>query len=967
MSLKRIGNEAFWGTDHSREITIPDGVTEIGSRAFGPEDLGRIYIPDSVTYIAEDAFPWAVVVSSAGSCAHDYAVRRGLPWESTSPWQPEDVEDYLNTPGEPGGMDPLELLDRISADDITDPEDLARLDGYNEQLDALNLLLGEYNDLLDEIQEKGSQCLTPPEMSASQDSGACTVSFSGTNMSMDASFMDAMNGGIGISAMEASSDGSYSTLELENGASYRVAMNGSDISIAATSSVASSGASPKAVRLLSSGSGSALDALTDKLDAFTTWINTVGEFLQDKVARLIAKTDELENAASLWEASCKQEAKTGNKIIADRLKETGSRIKDRLKNASVSRTRWTSALAVWGVLDLAGSALSLRQIIVRGQVILNIINCCQHPNDLDMIDDEAYRMASQMNRDMRKLLAAYVADGIICIVDLWTTATMFVAAIPTGGASMAGKIAIAAVKTAVGLFLNSFEDNLYAEIMETERLLHTFVEGHVYDRKTQEAIRSAVVTMDDGRSTVTDDDGHYLFHMFDFSQHSMTAQAQEYLDSQPVTFTAVKEDTVWKTILLSPVQGLVTGTIYNEVSGMPVPDVAIYDESGAQVGQSEGEDDSSPGWYYVNLPLSGGDLTFKKYGFRSTTVHVDVYPDTPVVRDVQLAPYPGIPLTDEYFPDEAFREFLRSRFDRDDNDILSAEENAYITYFSIPEGTKSIAGLEYLFFLKYLNIKASSLEGTLEVKNLESVEKIIFDGNPNLTGLVISQIPTLTYIQSENNIINDWSNLHSFSLTVKDCSKLNHILAANGLLNQCTVSNCPKLDKLEVHNNRLTSFRMSGVPALTLLSVSDNQLTDLDVSAASDSLHILYCSNNHLASLDLDCCSALTTIACQDNPITVLNLRDCCDDYGGGTYLRAKESKTGPDTAVNMGCEGIELTVYIWYVASPSTWQINGNTFKKIKRTVREGVYTIHGDKTYSSESGPVVYAEDYDGTVLYP
>ena len=61
-----------------RQIWIPSRVTSIGSRAFANCSLlGNVYMPDSITYIAPDAFSgtggWLTLRGSSGGYVEQYA------------------------------------------------------------------------------------------------------------------------------------------------------------------------------------------------------------------------------------------------------------------------------------------------------------------------------------------------------------------------------------------------------------------------------------------------------------------------------------------------------------------------------------------------------------------------------------------------------------------------------------------------------------------------------------------------------------------------------------------------------------------------------------------------------------------------------------------------------------------------------------------------------------------------------
>ena len=81
-SLSSVDEEAFSGVS-ARGIEIPSGCVSIGSRAFAVcPNLRYVFIPRSVTYIAEDAFEGSdVVIVSPYSCfAQYFAQSNDIPW-----------------------------------------------------------------------------------------------------------------------------------------------------------------------------------------------------------------------------------------------------------------------------------------------------------------------------------------------------------------------------------------------------------------------------------------------------------------------------------------------------------------------------------------------------------------------------------------------------------------------------------------------------------------------------------------------------------------------------------------------------------------------------------------------------------------------------------------------------------------------------------------------------------------------
>lgn len=78
-----VDDEAFVGDSTIQSVVAPDGLQVIGTRAFADcANLKCITLPDSVSYIAEDAFentPDVVIFASVGSYAWQWAEKQGIP------------------------------------------------------------------------------------------------------------------------------------------------------------------------------------------------------------------------------------------------------------------------------------------------------------------------------------------------------------------------------------------------------------------------------------------------------------------------------------------------------------------------------------------------------------------------------------------------------------------------------------------------------------------------------------------------------------------------------------------------------------------------------------------------------------------------------------------------------------------------------------------------------------------------
>ena len=84
--LKTISEEAFYGDSSLDEVVLPEGIERIESRAFANTSVKKVYFPDSLNYIAPDAFSGSTQVTgwgNAGTYAADYCQRRNIPYEAS--------------------------------------------------------------------------------------------------------------------------------------------------------------------------------------------------------------------------------------------------------------------------------------------------------------------------------------------------------------------------------------------------------------------------------------------------------------------------------------------------------------------------------------------------------------------------------------------------------------------------------------------------------------------------------------------------------------------------------------------------------------------------------------------------------------------------------------------------------------------------------------------------------------------
>ena len=157
-----------------------------------------------------------------------------------------------------------------------------------------------------------------------------------------------------------------------------------------------------------------------------------------------------------------------------------------------------------------------------------------------------------------------------------------------------------------------------------------------------------------------------------------------------------------------------------------------------------------------------------------------------------------IAIDETNFPDEKFREIVKSKCDTDNNGSLSPEEIAACTSINIYSDVKNLKGIEFF---------------------------------SELTSLICREL-TLTEIDLSNN-----KKLEQ--LTVESCK-----------LTNLDVSQNQALKSLDCSGNLLSSLDVSGNVALTGLSCRQNQLKELNISK-NVNLRSLSCAENQLKELNI--------------------------------------------------------------------------------------------------------------------
>lgn len=243
-----------------------------------------------------------------------------------------------------------------------------------------------------------------------------------------------------------------------------------------------------------------------------------------------------------------------------------------------------------------------------------------------------------------------------------------------------------------------------------------------------------------------------------------------------------------------------------------------------------------------------------------------------------------IAIDETNFPDEKFREIVKSKCDTNNNGSLSPDEIAACTSIVVPQGNGvgSLRGIEFFTELKSLNCGGLTLT-EFDVSKNEKLEELTIT-SCRLTSLDVSRNPNLRMLHCGIN-----------RLTSLDLSKNADLEELNCMWNQLTgldVSHNPKLMKLDCRRNQITGLDVRQNQKLTVLYCDNNQLQVLDVSqnqnltsldcgynqlsavdvSRNQNLISLGCGGNLLSSLDVSGNAELTGLSCEQNQLKELNI-----------------------------------------------------------------------------------------------
>lgn len=291
-----------------------------------------------------------------------------------------------------------------------------------------------------------------------------------------------------------------------------------------------------------------------------------------------------------------------------------------------------------------------------------------------------------------------------------------------------------------------------------------------------------------------------------------------------------------------------------------------------------------------------------------------------------------VAINEANFPDENFRGYVKEKFDKNKDDILSAEEIAAVKDIHV-EGKPitSIEGIAYFTALEFLNCSHTKLT-SLDISHNENLVFLNCNSIPTLTTLNVSENTALKHLYCNDNPLTALDLTKNLALEKLECGE-----------NEFTTLDLSKNTNLKYFgcfNSKLSSLDLTENTNLEELYFCGNNFSTIDVSK-NTKLKFLHLFSNQLITLDTSKHSNLQRLWVYDNPLTSMKLGD------SGSTMKVKFDNKPYPIEVSAAEKTFDLNTLPGFdVSKASDWE-NGTVDGNIL-TVKEGVENV----TYTYDCG---------------
>lgn len=243
-----------------------------------------------------------------------------------------------------------------------------------------------------------------------------------------------------------------------------------------------------------------------------------------------------------------------------------------------------------------------------------------------------------------------------------------------------------------------------------------------------------------------------------------------------------------------------------------------------------------------------------------------------------------IPIDEENFPDELFRDFLFQQEFGEDGLIDANEINDILQLTLDDLGIADLTGIQYFTNLMTLRAANNELSTHLDLSENINLSTVDVSGNqlPSINLSTLTKLENLNVSRNQltgslnisNNLKLNYVVAGFNKLTTLDTSGLNNLVSLsvkNNQLMALDLSNNPNLEELEANTNRIKTVNLTNNFKLTTVYLFENQLSEIDLTN-NLALYRLNVHNNQLAAIDVRANTSLAYLYVGTNQLKELDL-----------------------------------------------------------------------------------------------
>ena len=863
MALDVIENSAFYGDSSLDVVEIPYGTSRIEKLAFANSGIRLIILPDTVEYIAPDAFSGTNVKfrASEGSYAQTWAASNGFAWETgMNEQEAKQTLEELATDGLKEDDLYSEISDLVSTEGIESAEILADLAELNTLIETGNTLAVQSNELAVSLQQNAAELADCAASMTQETTGShVKLTIDSVSMTVDRSIADSADAD--ILDLSVSEDGSLTVMTVSNGETWYMYGQGGNYYVSKQQPDLSNAAG-----LVQKGAaGDFITRANQLLEQILNLYGFVDGTLENQLNSTNLEISNLRERRSLSIVKQNDYTKARDAMVhnSPSYNEFNDVVKKYRKEMVDANLRLPKLIKRANLLDRTIKAFKALNLVNIGASVgrmiafwleLNEIDEHGHPDSRDSTA-AAIRLANRMNCTIREMRTYLVTNFLMMMAQLLTDVVVLASAVPSAGTSVVPGIIINAIFIVLGGLMGSRLDSTMAKVRDDHQWLHTYVYGWVTDWITGLPLQGVRVS-DGVNELFTDGNGYFEMYVY-VNSVTLTFTKEGYEDDSCTVMPVKNEATRVPDRTMSSEPGIVYGYIYDEITRERLPGVTV------SWGNISVETDAG-GRYQITLP-SGQEVNLKltKAGYAQGKITVTPLLNNPQQRDGMITADTGViygRITNENgsepLPDVSVsvNGMIVTYTDENGNyeitvpacmNAIEYERNGFgriSLTFAVASGQRIRKNLklrpsgipldEEHFpdegFRGYLSAWDWNRSGTLDYDETENITELsvqgAFDGYPATTTLkgieYLWHIDTLTI-----------RNLAITSLDVSDCYSLKTLICTNSMLTGLDVSKCDALQWVGISEcSQLTSLKVNGCETLTKIECTRCNLGSIDVT-----------------------------------------------------------------------------------------------------------------------------------------